>query len=271
MTLKRKYNSLKIILNIEIFLVLLLGISCSFSGTSHKRNELGPNAGFERRRVEEYFVSSGVERYFLPEVPYWANFNEEAQCRRKTSIKFFNMDSLRSSLRLSYEESIHLQLMFNHEIQKLKKDKGVSHIPFDIEEDTFYKVSDRIQAGIRIFRKPSFKRVNIIWIDPYVNNEQELAAKLQEPQMYKGHPVFVSLCMTYVELEEWMKKSGLGQKNIRLMSYELLTPYTNSGKLDTSYHLDFDEVLKNKKKYIYIKKGWNIPSVFNGNFKTQKL
>ncbi len=255
-----------------ILLPLLFYISsCAITNSGESGRNAGPDAGFERRRVEEYFVSSGVERYFLPEVPYWANISEDARCRRMTSIKFFNMESLRSSLHLSYEESIQLQLMFNDEVQKVKKEKGIVHIPFESEEDIFYQVSDRVQAGIRVFRKPTFKRVNIVWIDPYLEDPLKLNSAMKQPEMYKGHPVFLSLCFTFKEMAAWMMKNGFDQQNIRKISYELITPYTQDGKLDTSYHLNFDELLKNKNTYIYIKKDWSAPALFDGSFKLRKL
>ncbi len=250
---------------------MAVSASCTLIPKSSNPKNLGSAAGFERRRVEEYFVSSGVERYFLPEVPSWANFSEAARCRRKTSIKFFNMDALRSSLRLDYEESIQLQLMFNDEIQKIKEKNQISHIPFENEEETFYQVSDRIQAGIRVFRKPNFKRVNVVWVDSYLENIAELKKTLTNPDMYKGHPVFVSLCMTFHEMGQWMSDHDFDQRNIRKISYELLTPYNKDGQIDTAYHLNFDEILKNKNIYIYVKKSWAIPSLFDGKFKLVKL
>ncbi len=245
------------------FIYLLLS-SCAI--TTRSKNSAGADAGFGRRRVEEYFVSSGVERYFLPEVPYWANFSEEARCRRKTPIKFFAMDALRSSLRLDYEESIQLQLMFNDEVQKIKTEKQIAHIPFENEEEIFYKVSDRIQAGIRVFRKPNFKRVNVIWIDPYTHNPESLKDVLGRSDMYSGHPIFLSLCLTFQEMAQWMETHGFDQQNIRKIPYELLTPYTLDGVLDTSYHMNFDEILKDKKVFLYVKKGWTKPSLFDGKF-----
>ncbi len=262
---------MKLCFGILLLPLLIYISSCAVTNSGARGNKAGPDAGFERRRVEEYFVSSGVERYFLPEVPYWANFSEEARCRRKTSIKFFNMEALRSSLRLTYEESIQLQLMFNDEVQKVKAEKQIAHIPFENEEEIFYQVSDRIQAGIRVFRKPTFKRVNVIWIDPYLGNLSALRELMNKSEMYQGHPIFVSLCFTFKEMAEWMKEHNFDQQNIRKISYELLTPYTEEGKLDTTYHLNFDEILKHKKVYIYVNKNWSAPELFDGDFQLKKI
>jgi len=261
---------MKLSFGILLFPMILILSGCAITNYGATRNKTGPDAGIERRRVEEYFVSSGVERYFLPEVPSWANFSEDARCRRKTSIKFFNMEFLRSSLNLSYEQSIQLQLMFNNKVQKAKEEKGITHIPFASEEEIFYQVNDRIQAGIRIFRRPTYKQVNIIWIDPYLKKLASLRSLMKKSEMYKGHPIFVSLCLTFKEMSTWMQENGFNHQNIRKISYELLTPYTKEGKLDTTYHMNFDELLKNKKRYFYVKKGWNKPALFDGNYRLRK-
>ncbi|MCR9204810.1 MAG: hypothetical protein NXH75_09545, partial [Halobacteriovoraceae bacterium] len=86
---------------------MILLTTCS---TSIKKDQ---PFGLQRRKVEEYFVSSGVVRYFLPEIPYWANFSESAECRRNESIKYLDLKMVRGSLSLSYEEAIQLQLMLN--------------------------------------------------------------------------------------------------------------------------------------------------------------
>ena len=59
---------------------------------------LGCGSGeLKRRNLDEYYVGSGVVRYFLADVPLWANFSSIANCHRKTPKRFFNMKSVRDS------------------------------------------------------------------------------------------------------------------------------------------------------------------------------
>lgn len=245
--------------------IALLAPSCS------KINKTEGPYSLKRRKVEEYFVSTGVVRYFLPEIPYWANFSEAAGCRREESIKYLDLKMVRGSLSLSYEEAIQLQLMLNTMIFDLKKQKHISHIPFKEEEALFFKASDRVQAGIRSFRVPTFKRIHLIWVDPYLQNTKPLRSLLGRSDVGKGHPVFVSLCLTRSSFEDWMTKHGFQNKNIRLLSYEMLSPYNLDGSLDTKYHIYVNEIFgKDKSTYLYTPKSKPVPQVLEGNFKVIK-
>jgi hypothetical protein len=248
--------------------LILCGLfSCTKSSLTAKK----PHS-LKRRKVEEYFVSTGVLRYFLPEIPYWANFSEVAGCRRETTIKFLNMELVRGSLALSYEESVQLQLMLNTSIDSLKDKKQVQHIPFKDEEALFFRASDRVQAGIREFRVPDFPRLNVIWLDPFINDAKGLKRVMRLNSVQQGHPIFASLCLTQDGMGDWMRKNGFDNKNIRKLSYELLTPYSDKAELDTKYHLYLNELLGKKKKiYIYIKKTWPAPSAFEGKFNIKKI
>lgn len=228
--------------------------------------------GLQRRKVDEYFVSSGVVRYFLPEIPYWANFSEAAECRRNNSIKYLDLKMVRGSLSLTYEEAIQLQLMLNTMFIDLKKQEHIEHIPFKEEEALFFKASDRIQAGIRTFRVPNFKKIHVVWVDPFLKNPAGLKKFMASPQMDKGHPVFLSLCHTRGELNDWMANTGFVNKNIRLLSYEMLSPFNLEGDLDTKYHIYIDEIFGNDKKItLFISKSKNLPLVLEGKFQVKKF
>lgn len=252
------------------FLWTILAVSVLLSSCA-KINQTEGEHSLKRRKVEEYFVSSGVVRYFLPEIPYWANFSEAAGCRREEAIKYLDLKLVRGSLSLSYEEAVQLQLMLNTMIHDLKEQKHISHIPFKEEEALFFKASDRIQAGIRTFRVPSFKRIHLIWVDPYLENSRPLKKLMARNDVGLGHPVFVSLCMTRSSFEAWMTKNGFQNKNIRMFSYELLSPYNLEGELDTKYHIFVDEIFgKDKKTYLYSPRKMPVPQVLEGNFKVIK-
>ncbi len=252
------------------FIVLLLGIFIILPSCTNLKKKDSPFS-LKRRKVEEYFVSSGVVRYFLPEIPYWANFSSVAGCRRKKSIKYLDLKMVRGSLSLEYEEAIQLQLMLNTMIFDLKKEQHIAHIPFKEEERLFFKASDRIQAGIRDFRAPTFKRIHLIWVDPFLEKTQTLKNLMARKSVGLGHPVFVSLCLTRRSFEDWMKKHGFQNRNIRLLSYEMLSPYNLDGELDTKYHIFVDEIFgKNKQIYLYTPKGRSEPHVLEGSFKIIK-
>lgn len=225
----------------------------------------------QRRKMEEYFVSTGVVRYFLPEIPYWANFSEAAGCRRKESIRYLDLNTVRGSLSLTYEEAIQLQLMLNEMFFAMKREKHIEHIPFKEEEALFFKASDRIQAGIRTFRVPKYKKINLIWMDQFISEAKPLRKFMESKVSNNGHPVFLSLCLTRAELEEWMKSNGFLNKNIRLLSYEMLSPYDLKGELKTRYHIFVNEIFGEEKEIsLFIPSNKNLPPVLEGKFKVKK-
>lgn len=257
-------------MNFRLLFIFITVFSLGIVGCSQTQKDDSPFS-LKRRKVEEYFVSTGVVRYFLPEIPYWANFSEAASCRREKSIKYLDLKMVRGSLSLSYEEAIQLQLMLNTMIFDLKREQHISHIPFKEEERLFFMASDRIQAGIRTFRPPAFKRIHLIWIDPYLDSAAPLKRLMNRESVGKGHPVFVSLCLTRKSFESWMAENGFQNKNIRLLSYEMLSPYNLQGELDTKYHIFVDEIFGKKKSiYLYSPKERAVPQVLEGSFKVIK-
>lgn len=225
----------------------------------------------KRRTVEEYFLSAGVVKYFLPEIPYWANFSQEASCRRERTIKFLDLESVQKSLDLKIEESLQLQLMFNEMVFDTLQKNHVDHIPFKDEEDIFFRASEKIQANIRTFRVPKYNTVHLYWIDPYRETPSKIRNILNSDLGSKGHPIFISLCMTRQELASWMKTNNFSNQNIRMMSYELLTPYDRQGLLGTKYSLFINDLVADKKdKRLFIPRKSQLPQVFEGTFSLNK-
>ncbi len=251
------------------FLSFIVIMACFFGCT--QTSEKADDYDMRRRQVGEYFLSSGVTRYFLPEVPYWANFSEAGSCRRDGVMKFFELSKVRDSLSLNYEQAIQLQLMFNNELRKLKESNEVDHIPFKEEERLFFRVSEQIQAGIRVFRIPKYKKLNLLWIDPLINEgkEKKLKALVNSERFADGHPVFLSLCKSRFAMETWMRKEGLANKNIRLLTYELLTPFSLEGELSTRYHIYLSDLFEEKSIVLYAPRGKTVPKVFEGKYKTK--
>ena len=252
-------------MRIGIFLLFSFLLSCS-------GNE--KETGLQRRNLEEYFVSTGVVRYFLPDLPAWANFSDSASCFRDQSIRYFDLNALRNSFSLSYEQSIQLQLLYNWEAHKKKKLHKVDHIPFKEEEKLFFTQTDRIQAGIRVFRSPKFKRVHLIWIDPYLSEkkpEQSIKKVLAKSEMAKGHPVLVSKCLSHAGLNSLLVKASLANQNIRLIGQELFSPFDIDGKKVPGFILYFNELFQKDQKLYFYSRNSFLPKDFRGKFIKRRL
>lgn len=222
----------------------------------------------KRRNLDDYFSSSGVVRYFLSDLPNWANFSQTASCHRSVSARYFNMSTLLKSYGYKYEQAVQLQYMFNVEMNKLKQRTEAEFLPFSDEEKLFFTLTDKIQAEIRTFRVPTFKRVNLIWIDPLLKSKEEekrLINLLNSSVMDSGHPVMVSMCLNHFEFEKYLSSKGLMNRNIRYIPHEMFSPYNAKGEKDTNFQLHLKKLFKKDQKiYLYLPTGISKPSEIVG-------
>lgn len=225
--------------------------------------------GMKRRNLSDYFVGSGVVRYFLPDLPSWANMSSTGRCERTFSARYMNFELLRNSFSFSYEQAVQFQLLFNVEGKKMKERVGASYIPFQEEENLFYKVSDQIQASIKPFKSPKFKRVHLVWIDPALaskNEEVRLKSLVESSSFSKGHPVFVSLCLSRSDIRAKLKTMGVIIPAARLVTYEMFSPYLSlNNQLSPTKSLDFEKIFK-KNQSLHFYSRWGMPKEFIGNF-----
>lgn len=225
----------------------------------------------KRRDVEQYFSGTGVVKYFLSDLPEWANFSQTASCKRSTSVRYFNMSSLKKSYNYNYEQSVQLQYMYNVELNRLKSKTENSFIPFSEEEKMFFTLTDKVQANIRTFRVPTFKRVNLVWIDPFLKTrggEKRLVQLLNSKAMDTGHPVLISMCLNHLELETYLGRRGLLNKNIRYIPYEMFSPYNSEGEMEYLFQINFKEIFSSKQKlYLYIPPNKMRPREFIGKLR----
>jgi hypothetical protein len=248
-----------------IILLTLLLSACTSNETDKQ---------LKRRNLDEYFNSSGVVRYFLSDLPNWANFSQTAACQRSISPRYFNISTLLKSYDYKYEEAIQLQYMFNVEMNKLKQRTKARFLPFSDEEKLFFTLTDKIQAEIRTFRVPTFKRVNIIWIDPILKSkaqEKRLIKLLKSKVMDSGHPVMISMCLNHAEFEEYLGNKGLLNRNIRYMPHEMFAPYTVKGEKIPLFQLYLKHIFKKDQKlYLYLPTGVSRPSEIVGKIPVKR-
>ncbi len=249
-------------MRILILLFTLTLVSCS---TNTREEE-----GFERRNLEEYFQSSGVVKYFLPDLPDWANSNVTGRCMRKTPVRYFNFKNLIESFAMDYEKSVQFQYMYNLESRKLKMDVSAEYLPLKDEEKTFYMVSDRIQAGIYSFMPPKFQRINLVWIDPALSSDKEMESlkKLMNgSQMDLGHPVFVSLCLSTKEMGEFVRENKF-RDGVRFIPHTMFSPFNEKREISHHLYLNVPALFKPEQKiYLYLSKLNDRPIEIAGELK----
>lgn len=225
--------------------------------------------GMKARNLNQYFISSGVTRYFLPDIPNWANFSQSAGCHRKSQIRYFDMIKLRESFSLSYKQSVHFQEMFNIYRQDLLAESSLDSLPLKEEEKVFFTVSDKVQSNVFYSQMPKFKRVHLIWIDPLISSEQglkKLKSKLSSNEMNLGHPVFVSLCLSHNELSQLLVDQNLTNMNIRLISYGFFNLYSSDKLKKTKMGLELNKLFEENQKLYFYSPLKSLPSEIEGDF-----
>lgn len=211
------------------------------------------NTGLQRRTVEDYYISTGVEKYFLSDIPSWANFDQKSGCFKKTNIRYFDINALMKSYNLTYNKALQLQASYNDELAQFKNlDK--KHSP-DLKEEEllFYKVSEKVSSKIIFFDPPSFKRVNLIWLDEALGDpkkEKKLQKFIDSNVMENGVPVLVSFCLTKDEVE--LQFPSLHTK---LITAELFSIFDSKGIKTPGFKIDLDQFFSaNQEIYFYSQK-----------------
>lgn len=222
-----------------LFVLFIFGCTTSIDRASSNKNP------------EYVYQGAGIEQYFLPELPVWANFSVMAQCRRNKTLRYLDFDNLRKSYALSYEDVVHFQNMFNRKITQFKINNPTATLYLKDEAYIFNNAYQLLIGGSRDFLVPNYKKISLIWIDPYINSKKDVIKVLNSEDVLSGFPVLVSSCLNSFEIEEYVLKNKLDQFGVRFIGSEMFAPYDTSFQLSMMYSLDFSEILKNKDLTLY--------------------
>lgn len=217
--------------------------------------------------LDQVYQGAGVEQHFLTALPDWANFSRAGACKRDTSIRYLNFETLYQNYSLDYESLVQLQYMFNVKSAEMKEQQGKESLFTTEVNKIFYNSYQLILGGDKQFIAPEFNRVHLVWIDPVLKDNKLLKKfkqLMKSSQMEKGHPVLVSTCLSHRSLSEFILEHNLEQMGTKGISSELFNIYSEKElKPVTSFRLNFSEILKNKKLIFYAP--W-FPSEFSGTF-----
>ncbi len=225
---------------------------------------------FKRVNVDQFYRESGVVRYFIPNLPSWANVSIENGCKRGKSITYLHIKNVMNSFSLSYMESIQLQLQYNMEKEQASNFKS-SPLSVQDEEKLFFKSLDIIRAKNFPFKIPKFNRVNFVNVDDFLSGKEKALRNLMNSSvMFEGRPVLFSQCLRREELVKRLTKEKVNISGARLFSYELLSPFLNNGVNTGLEGIDFSQIFQ-KKQRIYFYHQKNSPRNIRGKFKTIKI
>ena len=224
------------------------------------------SSGLKSRNVDQFYTSTGVARYFLSDIPDWANFSQSAGCFRAKGIRYFDVDALMKSYSLKYSEAIQIQGTFNEEYLAIKKDQKTV-LTLKDEEVLFFKASDKVNSKINFFDAPTFKQIHLVWLDEVLKGKKEedrLRNFLQSSAMDTGFPVLVSACLTKSEIEA--KFPG---QSIKAISAEMFSIYDEAGSKKPNFHININSFFKPEQKIIfYMQESKKSVEEVRGKYKT---
>lgn len=231
-----------------------------FSGCSSN------DSGFLKQDLDQVYIGSGLEKFFLSDLPTWANFSSTAQCKRKEPVRYLHFQNMFKSYSMDYEQLIQFQYMLNKKFASYKISTGRKTIFLKDESYILYNVHQQIIGGSRDFITPKFNRINIVWVDDILTSKNGSANKRLKKLMYskemeKGHPVFISTCLSSIELELFISKMGYTKFGVKGISQGMFSPYNSEYQFAYQYELDLNLLMPNKELFFY---GSSFPKVFRG-------
>ena len=223
------------------------------------------SSGLKPRTVEQYYVSSGIEKYFLSDLPEWANFSPTARCFRNGGIRYFDLQALMKSYSLKYADALQMQATFNEEFLQLKKDQKSSQVNLKDEEHIFFKASDKVNSKIVFFDPPAFKQVHLIWLDEALlgKKEEERLKRFMSSSVHdNGFPVLISMCLTKEEAQ-----ARFPDFSSKVISAELFSIYDEKGERKPSLHMNVNAFFKPEQKIIFFTQNKKTLEEIRGNYK----
>lgn len=236
-----------------VIIGLFLLAGCSTSSEKNLKQDL-----------DQIYIGSGVERYYLSDMPSWANFSTVASCKRVEPIRFLHFENMYKSYSMDYEQLIQFQHMLNRKFASYKISTGRKTIFLKDESYIMHNVHQQIIGGGRDFIVPNFNRIHLVWIDQAVKSEEgkkRLKKLMYSAQMEKGHPIFVSTCLSSIEIEKFITKMNMAKFGVKIISQDMFSPFNEKYKIINEYALDFTKLMPNKDIYYF---GSHLPKEFKG-------
>jgi len=195
-------------------LLLLALVSCS----SGKVRDLG---------IEPY-RTSGVEQYFLSDLPQWANGSLSGQCFRKHNVQFFDFPKLQKAFNLTYPEFLEFQAQYNKRLENYFRTVTVKFVKPMEEAAFFSNTLENVRGGVRSFKVPAeAKKVDIIWLDRYIAQDKidEIHEMQKSGRFDERLPVIFSACLSQEDLNQWLVEYSMDNYSFYGITAEWLAPF----------------------------------------------
>jgi hypothetical protein len=224
------------------FFLLLALISCS-SPEIREVNEDAP------------YRTSGLEQFFLPELPTWANHSASGQCFKKHSFQYLDFSKLGNVYQLKYPELIELQAQYNERLESYFRSTALRFLK-PVEEAAFFSNTlENVRGGVKHFKIPPMaKEVDIIWLDRYISSGLTAdLKKMNELGRFDSRPaILFTSCFSKQDLNQWLIENNLDQVGFFSLTAEWLSPYGQNLEMRPGLHLEVKKLLNENVKVKFI-------------------
>ncbi len=246
-------------MRLYILLTLFVAISCT---TVTDRE-------YQRVQTDEYYRDSGAAVYMLPIIPEWRNYSSAGECKRVGEMRYLNIANLMNSFSIDHEMASQIQLAFNRMYAERSQNMQRSPTLKEIEQ-IFFSANDYVIATGGYLKKPKYKNVNIIWLDSYLNNLPRLQKLMNTKAMLQGRPVFLSTCLTKVQMIDKMKEAGVVYEGSFFVDYQYLTYYNLEGTLTSKETFYLKDFLQSSVKSLKVFTHTIRPEFIKGKYQLKK-
>lgn len=213
-------------------LALLIIISCGSGDLKQNTDDMA-------------YQTSGVEQYFLTELPHWANGSLEGQCMKASSFTYLDFPKLAKSYELSYVQMTELQAQYNHRLESYFRSTSVRFLK-PVEQASFFSNSlEQVRSGTRQLKLPQVKDIDVIWLEGFIQaGKQDEIKKMADAGRFDERlPIIYSSCLSHQGLNQWLSEHNLEQVGFYLLSAEWLNPYGSDLGLKPGLSLELKKII----------------------------
>lgn len=192
------------------------------------------------------YRTSGLEQYFLPELPAWANNSASGQCFKKHNFQYLDFPKLAEAYSLKYPELVELQAQYNERLESYFRSTAVRFVK-PVEEAAFFSNTlEQVRGGVKHFKLPNgVTEVEVLWLDGYIANDKvgELKKLSQTNRFDERLPILFTSCMSKQDLNQWLIENDLDQVGFYSISAEWLNPYDSELAMKAGLRLEIKKLL----------------------------
>lgn len=201
------------------------------------------------------YRTSGLEQFFLPELPAWANNSASGQCFKKHSFQYLDFSKLAATYQLKYTDLIELQAQYNERLESYFRSTAVRFLK-PVEEAAFFSNTlENVRGGVKHFKLPAVvNKVDVIWLDRYIslNLVNELKKMNETGKFDESLPILFTSCLSKQDLNQWLIENNLDQIGFYSLTAEWLSPFSSEIQMKAGLHLEIKKLLAPNVKVKFI-------------------